>query len=144
MAFTDIVAAYPVAFIIFISLVVTIVTTLVYKKFTNQHELKELKERLSTLQKKMREDKNDSNKMLEIQKELAEKNIEYMKHSFKPMFITFIPLIIVFWWLSGLFNGITGGTVAVPLLERSVNWIWIYIIFSLIFSLILRKVMKIY
>ena len=63
-----------------------------------------------------------------------EKNIKYMTKSFKPMLITFIPLIIMLGWLKTTYQ-----TITLPL-----GWIWIYIISSLIFSIILRKLLKIH
>ncbi|RLG10826.1 hypothetical protein DRN69_08545 [Candidatus Pacearchaeota archaeon] len=121
----------------------SIFITLIYKYATNQQEMKRLKDELKELQKKAKEHKNEPEKVLEIQKELASKNLEYMKHSFKPMIYTFIPIIIVFWWLKGLYQDF-GTILTIPFVGWGLNWIWTYIIFSFIFSLIVRKAVKVY
>ncbi|OYT41536.1 hypothetical protein B6U80_01185 [Candidatus Pacearchaeota archaeon ex4484_26] len=140
---SDLALNYPAVFMIVISFIISIFITLIYKYATNQQEMKRLKDELKELQKKAKEHKNEPEKVLEIQKELASKNLEYMKHSFKPMIYTFIPIIIVFWWLKGLYQDF-GTILTIPFVGWGLNWIWTYIIFSFIFSLIVRKAVKVY
>lgn len=127
----------PKIALIIISFLLTLIITVVYKLTTNQKMLKETKEELKEMQKEMRELKNDPKKMMEKQKELMEKNMKMMMHSFKPMIFTFLPIIIIFGWLRGVYQPL--GKIMFGL-----SWIWIYIIFSIIFSMIIRKVLKIY
>jgi uncharacterized membrane protein (DUF106 family) len=89
----------PLWSIIIISLLISLVVTIVYKLVTNQDEMKRLKSDLKEQQKKMRESKDNPEAVLSMQKQLMSKNMEYMKHSFKPTLITFIPIIIIFGWL---------------------------------------------
>jgi len=53
------------------------------------------------------------------------------KSSMKPMFATMIPFLILFWWLRGVYA---------PVLS---SWIWYYIGYSVVASIILRKVLKV-
>ncbi len=135
--FGKIIEASPLGAILLISLIVTLLTTLVYKYFTKQKVLKAMKEEMDDLRKQMKEFKNDTQKMMELQKKSFQKSMEQMKHSFVPMLITFIPLIIIFGWLQATYKEI--GKLLGPL-----NWLWIYILSSIIFSIILRKVLKVY
>jgi uncharacterized membrane protein (DUF106 family) len=48
----------------------------------------------------MKENKSDTKKMLEYQKSAMDLNMKYMMHSLKPTIVTFIPVIIIFGWLS--------------------------------------------
>ena len=48
----------------------------------------------------MKQHKDNPQKLLEIQKNAMEKNLEYMKHSFKPMIFTMIPILLIFGWLN--------------------------------------------
>ena len=128
----------PLFGMIFISFILTLIVTLIYKYTTDQKSMKDLKDELKNLQKKMKEHKEDAGKMMEIQKEAMEKNIKYMKHTFVPMILTFLPIIIIFGWIKGeyaeegkIFFGLFG-------------WLGTYIIFSIIFSYGLRKILKVY
>ena len=78
-------------------------------------------------------------KMMNVQKKALEANMKYMMHSFKPMLITFIPLIIVFGWLRTSYQEMD-----LNFLGIFHSWIWIYIITSVLFSLVIRKVLKIH
>ena len=128
----------PLFGMIFISFILTLIVTLIYKYTTDQKSMKDLKDELKNLQKKMKEHKEDNSKMMEIQKEAMEKNIKYMKHTFVPMILTFLPIIIIFGWIKAeyaeegkIFFGLFG-------------WLGTYIIFSIIFSYGLRKILKVY
>ena len=87
--------------------------------------------------KKMKEHKEDAGKMMEIQKEAMEKNIKYMKHTFVPMILTFLPIIIIFGWIKLTYDPF--GKIFFMF-----GWLGTYIIFSIIFSYGLRKALKVY
>ena len=127
----------PLAGLLVISLILTLLTSLSYKIFTNQREMKQHKEEMDKLQKEIKELKNDPKKAMDKQKELMEKNLKMMKYNIKPMLITFIPLIIIFGWLRATYE---------PLgkLILGLSWFWIYLISAIIFSIIIRKLLKIY
>lgn len=91
----------PHFWIIFIlSFIATILTTIIYKYATDQKRLKEIKLQLKELREKQKKHKNDTKKMMSLQKEMMELNLEMMKQSFKSMLYTFIPLILLFSWMS--------------------------------------------
>ena len=128
----------PIFGLIFISFILTLLITLVYKYLTDQELMKTLKDDVKFLQKKMKEFKDNPKKVMEIQKEAMEKNTKYMMQSLKPTLITLIPLIFIFGWLRNRYTGIDLNLLFIH------NWIWGYIIFSVIFSIILRKILKVY
>ena len=117
--------------IILLSFLVTLAMTFITKKFTNQTRMKELKELQKEHQKKLKENKGNPDLMMKIQKEMLEGSLELMKHSFKPMLITLLPLLILFWWIKGIYSGVLN------------YWIWYYIGASIISSIILRKIFKV-
>src|SRR3989344_8240865 len=125
----------PLFGMIFISFILTLLVTLIYKYTTDQKSMKELKDDIKNLQKKMKEHKEDAGKMMEVQKEAMEKNIKYMKHTFVPMILTFLPIIIIFGWIKEKYT--PKGDIFFMF-----GWLGTYIIFSLIFSMILRKILK--
>ena len=95
-----ILSLHPLLLILGFSFLITIISVFAYKFFTNQVEMKQLKEDLKKHQKEMKDHRDNQKKMLEIQKKAMEKNLKYMQHSFKPMIFTFLPIILLFGWLN--------------------------------------------
>lgn len=127
-------------FIVVISFIVSLVTVIVYKYTTDQVLMKLIKEDLDKLNKKMREHKADSQKMMQVQKEMWSKQMTMMKHSFTSTIYTFIPIIILFSWLTANM----GKEKILNLGFMQFGWLGSYIIFAIIFSMILRKILKVY
>lgn len=124
--------------IIIISLIITLITTLVYKYFTDQVALKKIRDDNQKLQEEMKNSKSDPKRMAELQKQMLQNGfMKPMKHQLKPLLITFIPFILIFSWLR---------TTYTPMgkLAFGMGWFGIYIISSIVFSMILRKLMKVY
>jgi uncharacterized membrane protein (DUF106 family) len=90
----------PTLAIAIISLVISIFITFAYKYLTDQKLMKNLKEELKQIQKKMKDYRDKPEKLMSIQKEAMEKNMKYMSHSIKPSLITLIPIIFLFGWLN--------------------------------------------
>ncbi|MBI2109792.1 DUF106 domain-containing protein [Candidatus Woesearchaeota archaeon] len=133
--------------IVIISFLLTALTTWIYKKFTNQQELKEIREQMTKLREDIRNNKNDAGKMTELNKKMWELSGKQMRSNFRPMLITFLPLILIFGWMGTTFKVseeiLTWG-VHIPLFGTGFGWLGTYILASLVFSIILRKVFKIY
>lgn len=123
--------ANPKLSVVVISAGITLLMTIVTKYFTNQSRMKELKEIQKACQIKIKENRDNPEEMARIQKEMMECSMELMKHSFKPLFITFIPLILLFWWIRGVYVGVLSG------------WIWWYIGAGILSSIIFRKVLRV-
>lgn len=142
----NIVQAQPLLSILIFSLIITGLLTFVYKKFTNQKRMKEIKDKQKELQQKAKEEK-DKDKLMEINKEMMQLSTEMLKMSFKPMMITFLPLILIFTGLRALYasaatgNLITWGT-NIPIIGTGAGWFLCYIVFSFAFSLIFNKIFK--
>ena len=91
----------PHFWIIFIlSLIATFITTIIYKYATDQKRLKEIKTKLKDLREKQKKHKGDTKKLMSLQKDMMGLNMEMMKQSFRSMLYTFIPLILLFTWMS--------------------------------------------
>jgi uncharacterized membrane protein (DUF106 family) len=89
----------------------------------------------------------DQNKLMGLQKEMLSLSAEQMKHSMKPMLFTFLPLIAVFAGLKSLYTGV-GDIIPwgadIPLFHTGAGWLLCYIFFSMVFSITLRKILKIH
>ena len=119
--------AYPKESVIILAVLVTLVMTLVTKYFTNQNRMKELKQIQKACNIKLKTNRTDA----DAQKQLMACSMELMKHSFKPLFITFIPLLIFFWWIRGIYTGVFA------------SWLWWYIGSGIVSSIAIRKVLKV-
>ncbi len=127
----DLLLLNPKLSVVALSFLITLVMTLITKKFTNQSRMKELKDIQKSCQIKIRSGNLTPEEMSKVNKQMMECSMELMKHSFKPLLITLIPLIILFWWIRGIYS---------PVLS---SWIWWYIISGIISSIILRKALKV-
>jgi uncharacterized membrane protein (DUF106 family) len=113
------------------SVVVTFFSTLAQKWLTNQEHLKKVKARQKEIQKEIRNTK-DPTIMQELNMEMANISMTMMKSSFKPLLVTFIPFLILFRWLRGVY---------IPELGNA--WIWYYLGYSILASIAIRKALKV-
>jgi len=132
MEIISLIQANPKIGIIILSFIVTVVLTTLTYFVTDKKLMKSIKEKQKKLRQEMKEYKHDAQKMMEINKKMMEDFPIQMKQSFKIMIITILPLLIFFNWLRSTFA-------ATSLAD---NWIWWYIISSVVFSMTLRKVFK--
>ncbi len=98
--FNPVLALGPLWAIVLLSLVISLVIVLVYKFFTNQQEMKRLKDEQKEFRKRMKELKSNPEEMMKVQKEAMQKNFQYMKHSLKATLITMLPIILIFSWMN--------------------------------------------
>ena len=133
MTLKEIIISNPKVSLVTISFLITLAMTLVTKYFTDQNKMKELKKIQKACQIKLKDNKGNLEEQKKIQKEMMACSMELMKHSFKPIIFTFIPLILIFWWVRGVF------------LETVIadTWLWWYIGAALISSIFLRKVLNV-
>jgi uncharacterized membrane protein (DUF106 family) len=145
----SLVRAYPLFFIILFSFIITFFLTLLYKKFTDQEKHKAYAEKQREFREKSKLLKNEPEKLLEMQKEMMQGSMEQMRDSFKPLIISFIPIMFAFAFLKWAYTEANVGeiiswNVNLPIFGTGAGWFLSYIIFSLIFNSILRKILKVY
>lgn len=128
----ELIQTYPRISILVIAALVSFFITLINYFVLDKEKMRAFKAKQKELNKKIKEHKHDPNKAMEYQKEVMQLTMENMKHSFKPMLFTFIPIIVVFGWVRSAFaeTAISG------------SWLWYYIIGAIIFSIIFRKIFK--
>ena len=128
---------HPVFGILFIALFITLFTTFIYKYSTNQVLLKRVREETQSIQKQLKETK-DIDKVKILHAQMQQHSIDSLKQNLKPMLFTFIPTALVYFWLSTQFA--TSGKI----LFGVIGWLGTYILFTLLSSLLLRKLLKVY
>ncbi len=131
MTIIEMMSANPKVSIAVFSVVVTLISTLVQKHFTDQEHLKSLKKRQKEIQAEIKKTKEPSI-MQELNSEMLQLTGLMFKKSMKPMFVTMIPFLILFTWLRSIYVPVMGN-----------GWIWYYIGYSVLASIILRKVLKV-
>ena len=131
MALVEIVKANPIVSLAVISVIVTLISTLAQKWLTNQEHLKNLKRRQKEIQKELRGCK-DGNIMKELNAEMMKLTALMFKSSLKPTMVTIVPFLILFAWLRSIYSVVMGS-----------SWIWYYLGFSIVASMILRKVLDV-
>ncbi|MDD5699656.1 MAG: EMC3/TMCO1 family protein [Candidatus Nanoarchaeia archaeon] len=120
------------ASIVAIAFLVMLITTFITKLVTNQNRMKELKDIQKACQIKLRDNRGNPEEAKKINEEVMKCNLELMKHSFKPMLFTFIPLLLLWSFMGKVFATVVSA------------WVWWYIISGLIFSIALKKILKVY
>jgi uncharacterized membrane protein (DUF106 family) len=136
----------PTLDIFLITLLVALFTTLINKYFSDQIKIKALRAEMKELQKTMREHIKNKNptKASAIQKDIMKKNMENIKHAMNPkiLLLTMVPLLIVFSFISKIF-GDFGEFFTFPIFGWTFGWLGTYIIFSIICSIAMKKVLDV-
>ena len=130
MPITELIQSSPRIAILILSLGVTLFITIVTYFMTDRVRMKEIKDKQKALRLEIKKFKHDPTKMMELNKQMMEDMPEQLKHSFKPMIVTMIPLLILLGWLRATF--------AETIIAST--WIWWYIGSSIVFSMSVRKV----
>lgn len=89
--------------VILLALIVSVIIVVITKYTTDQALMKKLKEETKEYQKQIKALRNEPSKAMEVQKKAMEVNMKYMSQSLKSTIITFIPIIIIFGWMSSTF-----------------------------------------
>lgn len=127
-----------------ITLVTSLFVTLVNKYLGDQENIKRLRGEMKELQKEIRKHAiKDPKKAQALQKEMMKKNMENMKHAFNPkiMFTTMIPMSTMFIYVRaaygpfGEFFNFLGFT--------HFGWLGTYLVFSIINSILLKKILDV-
>jgi len=125
--------------VIISSILLSLFFTLVQKFATDQNLLKAMKEEGKRLREEAKAFKDDPIKMLEIQKKQFSNMPKMMEITMKPLMYTLIPMIFLFRWFNDYFLSLGN-----PKIFIGLGWLGTYFIFSIIGSVILRKMFKVH
>lgn len=89
--------------IIFLATLLALISTLLQKFLTNQAKMKRLRDDTKKYQEQMKRLRDDPEKMMKVQQKVLPIQMELMKESFKPLLVTLVPFLLVFFWLSSHF-----------------------------------------
>ena len=120
---------YPLYSVIAIGVLVTFFISLVNNLVLDKKRMKEIKSRQKEIQAEMKNHKDNPDKVKELYSEMMSHTMESMKHSFKPMLITMIPILL----LIGFIRNVYAAT------DLAATWLWWYIGAAILSSLAFRK-----
>lgn len=156
----------PILTVLVVAFIVSLISTVANKLLVDQDQMNEIQAEMKAFQKEIREAQKagDGKKLVELQsrqQEMMQKQTQMMGNSFKPMIVTLVPILLIFWWMrasiiSGLivtlppsvyyitltpmwhFFGhfLYGGDATIPF---AIGWLLWYMICTFAMSQILRK-----
>jgi uncharacterized membrane protein (DUF106 family) len=123
--------------LIIITGILTFITTLLQKYLTDQSLLKQIKSEQKLVQEEMKLYKSNPEKQMELSKKSMELAAKTMPITMRPVIYTIIPFVLFIRWFSDYF-------IANPVeILGFMSGLWAYIIFSIVWSIILRKVLNV-
>lgn len=132
----------PVAELIIAAFILFIVT-LFYKFLVNQNKVRELKTKLKEKQEEAKEMQKTNPKQANVlMSEILKLTNKQFKMNLKPLFFTFILIIILLPWVASVFPGaVVLLPFSLPFFENDFGWLMWYIIISIPLNQLFRKFM---
>jgi len=120
----------------FIAIAIGLATSLISKKLVNQDRMDELKAKAKKMQDEYKDaiksgDKARIDKAKAEQKEMMGIYKEITMSGFKPMLITFVPILLVIFFLRSTYGDL-GNIVELPFFNWQLSWFWWYFIVVII------------
>jgi len=122
--------------IIVFAAIISFFIILLQKYTTDQDTLREIKKEQKILQEEMKKYKDHPEKLMELQKKQLEFIPKTMEITLRPMMYTSLPIILFFRWFRDYF-------IAEPTKVFGMNWLLAYILMSMVFTTVFRKVFKV-
>lgn len=89
--------------ILFLAALLALISTLLQKYLTDQAKMKRLRDDTKKYQEQMKRLRDDPEKLMKVQQKVMPIQMDLMKESFKPLFVSLVPFLFVFFWLSSHF-----------------------------------------
>lgn len=121
-----------------IILIIAIFMTLVQKYATDQKELTRMKKEQKEVGEKLKKMDRTSKEYQELSMQSISSMGPMMKLSMRPIIYTGIPFILLFRWFMDYFSAFESFR-----FFGFLSWFWFYLLGSIIFSSILRKIFKV-
>jgi uncharacterized membrane protein (DUF106 family) len=114
--------------------------TLLSKYLVNQEYVKKLNEERKALQEKMK-NSNSQEDVSKYTKELFAYNMKIMNANKWAMLASLLIFVLIFGWMAETFLGKV--LITIPVVNITFGWLMYYIILSLIYSAIFKKILKV-
>jgi len=93
----------PIAAILLLALILGLISTLLQKFMTDQAKMKRLRDDTKKYQEQIKKLKDNPAEMMKVQQKVMPIQMDLMKESFRPLLITLVPFLLIFFWLSNHF-----------------------------------------
>ena len=118
-------------------LLLSLFMTLIQKYTTDQATMREMRDEQKRLQEEMKKFEAGSKEHTELGMRSMKMMMPMLKMGMRPIVYTAIPIILLFRWFTDYFSAIDFRFFGL------LSWFWFYLLGSIIFSSILRKVLKV-
>ncbi|MBI4148384.1 DUF106 domain-containing protein [Candidatus Woesearchaeota archaeon] len=88
------------AAIVILSFVISLISAVITKYATDQTLMKELKDQMKAYQEQVKKLKDNPEAAMDVQKKAMDVNMKYMMHNMRATLFTFLPIILIFGWMS--------------------------------------------
>jgi len=135
----------PLLLTIVLSILTSLLSQLSFKFFANNDFLKQGLKESKELQQRLLKMQQTDKDYLEVQGKLLDLNMKLMNEQFKPTMITLIPFLLIFAYAKSVIpmdQVLIPFGFKMPLLGEGLEFFGVYFIVSIIFSSVLRKVLK--
>jgi len=136
----------PTISLFVVSALITVMIMGINKKFTNTKAVKEIKDRMQEVREQLTAAQNagnntEANKLLE---QMMQMNNEFMKHSYKSLFISLIVISMFLPWIKGQYSGMSVAALPfeAPVVGSTMGWVAWYILVSFTIGWIIRKMFE--
>jgi uncharacterized membrane protein (DUF106 family) len=129
----------PILSILFFSILMSIITLILSKILINKDTVKEIKAKMNELKNEIKKAKKENNTKVVLNnlKEMINLQNMYLKENMKVFVISLVIGLIFLIYMSTKYANVS---LNLPFLGININWIYWYIITSLITSIIIRKI----
>ena len=119
--------------------VISLITVLIQKYATDQETLKEMKKEQKIIKEELKKYRDHPEKIMQLQKKQLEFLPKTMKLSMRAIAYTAIPFILFFKWFEDYFGALSATTGEPVRFLGFLGWFLFYLIFTMIFSAIIKK-----
>jgi uncharacterized membrane protein (DUF106 family) len=135
----------PLVFTVLVAVFTSSISQLSFAFFTNKEFIKNGRGEMKKMQKRLLSMKPEEAGYAELQNKLLDLNMQMMSHTLKPTLITMIPFLAIFAYAKSVIpldQPLITLPFTLPLVGNSFEFIGVYFITSIIFSTIIRKVLR--
>jgi len=123
-----------VGFVIFMSLLFLLLTSIFMKEATQQKQVKQIKKELIKLSADLKNHIGNKEIAYKINKKIMDRNLKSASYTIIPTILVIIPMFMIFPWMSATVPG-----AVITIFGLEIGWIITYIILSLSLGHLLRK-----
>jgi len=135
----------PIVTLVIFAFFVSLFSNLVMKFTLDHHKMRNLKEKMEKLRNKMKDKdiQKDPKRYKDLLNEQYSLLNEQMRLTFRSMIVNFLFLVPLYYYLKKVIGNVYFALpFKIPFIGESISWIGVYIFYSILFSLLIKKLLK--